>query len=86
MVYRVGKNHHFRHLLLFAFHRGQKAAEVVKDICDLYGDAIGESTVWKWFAKFKNSDFNVDDTSRSGTVSQFDEERLKSLGRRRIPW
>ncbi|UYV64069.1 hypothetical protein LAZ67_2006479 [Cordylochernes scorpioides] len=30
--YPGGKNHHFRHLLFFAFHRGQKAAEAARDI------------------------------------------------------
>ncbi|XP_014614921.1 PREDICTED: histone-lysine N-methyltransferase SETMAR-like, partial [Polistes canadensis] len=71
---------HFRHLLFFAFHRGQKVAEAARDICDGYGEGvISESTARKWFAKFKNGDFNVDDMPRSGRPSEFDEERLKSL-------
>ena len=63
MEYPGGKKQHFRHLLFFAFHRGQKAAEVARDICMVYGKGvIGESTARKWFAKFKNGNFNIDDT------------------------
>ena len=52
MEYPGGKKQHFQHLLFFAFHRGQKAAEVAWDICMVYGEGvIGESMARKWFAK-----------------------------------
>ena len=80
MDYPGGKNEHFRHLLFFAFHRGQKAAEAARDICNVYGEGvIGERAAQKWFAKFKNGDFDLDDTPRSGRPSKFDEDRLKAL-------
>ena len=51
MEYPGGKTQHFRHLLFFAFHRGQKAAEAARDIYMVYGEGvIGESQqkmVWK---------------------------------------
>ena len=73
------KKQHFRHLLFFAFHRGQKAAEAARDICMVYGEGvIGESTARKWFAKFKNGNFDIDDTPRSGRP-EFDEDHLKAL-------
>ena len=40
---------------------------------------IGESTVRKWFAKFKNGNFDIDDTPCSGSSSEFDEDHLKAL-------
>ena len=40
---------------------------------------IGESTARKWFAKFKNGSFDIDDTPRSGRPSEFDEDHLKAL-------
>ena len=41
-----GKKQHYRHLLFFAFHRGQKATEAAQDICMVYGEGvIGKSTV-----------------------------------------
>ena len=80
MEYSGGKKQHFRHLLFFAFHRGQKAAEAARDICMLYGEGvIGESTARKWFAKFKNNNFDIDDTPYSGKSSKFDENHLKAL-------
>ena len=79
MEYPGDKKQHFRHLL-FTFHRGQKAAEATRDICMVYGEgAIGESTARKWFAKFKNGNFDIDDTPRSGRPSEFDEDHLKAL-------
>ena len=80
MEYPRGKKQHFRHLLFFGFHRGQKAAEAARDICMVYGKGvIGESTARKWFAKFKNGNFDIDDTPRSGRPSEFDEDHLKAL-------
>ena len=64
MEYPGGKKQHFRHLLFFTFYRGQKAAEAAWDICMVYGKGvIGESTARKWFAKFKNGNFDIDNTT-----------------------
>ena len=82
MEYPGGKKQHFRYLLFFAFHRGQKAAEAAWDICMVYGEGvtvIGESTARKWFAKFKNGNFDIDNAPRSGRSSEFDEDHLKAL-------
>ena len=57
MEYPGDKKQHFRHLLFFAFHRGQKTAEAARDISMVYGEGIGESTARKWFAKFKKWQF-----------------------------
>ena len=77
MEYPGGKKQHFRHLLFFAFHRGQKAAEAAQDIGMVYRE--GEFTTRKWFAKFKNGNFDIDDMPRSGRPSEFDKDHLKAL-------
>ncbi|KOC68170.1 hypothetical protein WH47_03328 [Habropoda laboriosa] len=52
MKCQVEKNEHFRHLLLFAFNQGSKAANV-------YGEgAIAGRTVRDWYAKFRNGNFD----------------------------
>ena len=80
MEYPGGKKQHFGHLLFFAFHQCQKAAEAAWDICMVYGKGvIGGSTARKWFAKFKNGNFDIDDTPRSRRSSEFDEDHLKAL-------
>ena len=46
----------------------------------VYGESvIGESTARKWFAKFKNGSFDIDDTPPSGRPSEFDKDHLKAL-------
>ena len=61
------KLEHFRHILLFEFNRGEKAAGAARNICAVYGDnAIGESTVMEWFSRFKEDRFDSSDTPRSG--------------------
>jgi hypothetical protein len=48
---QVEKNEHFRHLLLYEFNRGSKAAEAARNICAVYGeDPVAERTDQKWFA------------------------------------
>ena len=80
MEYLGGKKQHFQHLLFFAFHQNQKAAEAARDICMVYREGvIGESTARKWFAKFKNANFDIDDTPRSKRLSEFDKDYLKAF-------
>ena len=80
MEYPGGKKQHFRHLLFFTFHRGQKAAEAAWDICMVYGEGvISVSTARKWFPKFKNGNFDINNTPHSGKPSEFDENHLKAL-------
>ena len=82
MEYPGGKKQHFQYLLFFAFHRGQKAAEAVQDICMVYGEGvIGESMARKWFAKFKNGNFDIDDMPHSRRPSEFDKDHLKALSK-----
>jgi hypothetical protein len=66
-VRQVDENQHFRHLLVYEFSRGSNAAEAARNICAVYGeDFIAERTAQKWFARFKQGDFDMSDTPRSG--------------------
>jgi hypothetical protein len=67
MECQVEKNEHFRHLLLYEFNRGSNAAEAARNICAVYGDdSIAETTAQKSFARFKQGNFDMSDTPRSG--------------------
>ena len=80
MEYPRGKKQHFRHLLFFTFHQSQKAAEAAQDICMVYREGvIGKSTARKWFAKFKNGNFDIDDMPCSERPSEFHKDHLKAL-------
>jgi hypothetical protein len=66
MECQVEKNEHFQHLL-YEFNRGSKATEAARNICAVYGeDSIAERTAQKWFARFKQSNFDMSGTPRSG--------------------
>ena len=80
MEYPKGKKQHFQNLLFFAFYQNQTAAEAARDICMVYRKGvIGESTARKWFAKFRNGNFDIDNTPCSRRPSEFDEDHLKAL-------
>ena len=77
---QVNKKSHFRHLLLFSSNRGQKASEVTKDICAVYGEgAIAERTIRDWFARFKRGNFDLNRAPRSGRPIKMDEDQLRDL-------
>ena len=46
----------------------------------VYGKVvIGKSTARKWFVKFKNGNFDIDNMPCSGRPSEFDKDHLKKL-------
>ncbi|KAJ4428402.1 hypothetical protein ANN_24422 [Periplaneta americana] len=47
------KREEFRHIILFEFNRGAKAAEAARNICAVYQEnSIGENIERKWFFRF----------------------------------
>ena len=46
----------------------------------VYGKGVlGKSMARKWFAKFKNGNFDIDNTPCRGRPSEFDQDHLKAL-------
>jgi len=77
---QVEKNEHHRHILLFSFNNGCKAAKAAHDICTVYGDcAITERTAQKWFSRFRGGNFNLNDIERTGRPVLFDKKHLNKL-------
>lgn len=74
------KNEHFRHIMLFCYREGAKAAETHRRICAVYGEAaLQGSTVRKWFARFKAGNFGVEDEPRSGRPQVVETDEIVSL-------
>jgi histone-lysine N-methyltransferase SETMAR len=67
MECQVENNEHIGHCLLYEFSRGSKAAEAARNICAVYGeDSIAKRTAQKWFSRFKQGNFDMSVTPRSG--------------------
>ena len=53
---------HLRHVMLYEFRKGVSVGTAQKNIQDVYLDcAPALWTVKKWFGRFQNGDFNMDD-------------------------
>lgn len=71
---------HFRHILLYYFKKGKRAAEAHRKICGVYGDdALTERAAQKWFAKFRSGDTSLEDGPRSGRPTEVDSNDIKAL-------
>ncbi|XP_052822739.1 histone-lysine N-methyltransferase SETMAR-like [Octopus bimaculoides] len=54
------------------------AKETCKIICGVYGeDAVSESTVRRWLAKFRRGEFSLKDDNHCGKPSTLDDDILK---------
>ena len=68
------KNKHFRHIVLFYFRKGKKAAEAHKKICDVHGvNCLIERKCQNLFKKFRSGDFSLKGDQRSGRPFEVDE-------------
>jgi hypothetical protein len=70
MECQVEKYEYFRRLLLYELNSGSKAAEVTQNSFVVYGEnSIAERTSQKWFARFKQGNFDMSDTPLLGAAS-----------------
>ena len=66
--------------MLYEFRKGVSVGTAQKNIQDVYLDrAPALRTVKKWFGRFRNGDFNMDDQPRSGRPSAIDDDIVSAL-------
>lgn len=71
---------HFRHLMLFYYRKGKSAAKTANKICGVYGElAISDRAVRKWFTRFKDGDFSLEDQERKGRPRTVYDEQITAL-------
>lgn len=71
---------HLREALIFCFNMKKTVTESHQMITDTYPDIVFErKTCQRWFARFKNGDFDVEDKERPGQPKKFEDEDLKTL-------
>ncbi|CAK9826415.1 Histone-lysine N-methyltransferase SETMAR [Anthophora retusa] len=59
---RVDNHTHIRHIMLYHFEKGWKAAQSFRDLNELFGEGtISESRCSEWFARFKSGDTSLED-------------------------
>ena len=72
---RVGNHSHIRHIMLYHFEKGWKAAQSFRDLNELFGKGtISESQCREWFARFKSGDTSLEDKPGRGRPSDFDDQ------------
>jgi len=66
--------------MLWEFKQGIKATETAEKICSVYGEGtITDREVRNWFVKYRSEDTSLKNEPRTGRLSDFDVEALKSL-------
>lgn len=74
------KSVHFRHILLFYFHKGKNARQACEKLCKVYGNnSLQERQCQRWFKKFRSGDFDLNDDPRSGRPTEVDDDKIKAL-------
>ncbi len=74
---RVDSNIHIRHIMLYHYQKGWKAAQSFRDLNELFGEGtISESQCREWFARFKFGDTSLEDKSGRGRPSDFEDQGL----------
>ncbi|EFN78757.1 Histone-lysine N-methyltransferase SETMAR, partial [Harpegnathos saltator] len=69
-----------RHILLYYFKKGKRAADAYKKICRVYGDDdLTERVCQRWYANFRPGDFDVNDAPRSGRPIEINSSDIKSI-------
>ena len=71
-----------RDCTLYDFKSRMKAIESAHRINNAFGvNTVSECTVREWFARYRASDYNLQDQPRSGRHSELIDDRLRQLVR-----
>lgn len=71
---------HLREVLIFLFHLKKKATEAHQLLAEAYpGLDIDVRMCQRWFARFKNGDFDIEDKERPGQPKKFEDKELETL-------
>lgn len=73
-------NRDFRIIMFYEFKLGRNSAQTARNINQVWGEgSISESTVQRWFKKFREGDFSLEDKEGRGRSSSLDDDALRAL-------
>lgn len=81
----IPDKNHLRHVLLFIYHRqgdNKSPAEALQEINQAYGEGkIGIATIKRWYAKFREGDFSLEDQQGIGARHEesFEDAEVEEL-------
>jgi len=71
---------HVRFSIHFAFHLKRNAAEATAMISVAYGEnVVSYTTCKRWYQKFRQGDFNLEDEPRAGRPQEMETDELRAL-------
>lgn len=70
---------HLRNLILFFYNQKISGRQAAAQICQVYHEAVSARTCERWYSKFKDGDFSLEDGPRSGRPSKLDDDHLLSI-------
>lgn len=69
-----------RIVMEYEFRRGSTAAQTSRNMKDVFGDsAPNQSTISRWFTKFKSGDFDLDNMPRGRPDTKVNNDELKDV-------
>ncbi|KAL6254818.1 hypothetical protein P5V15_014153 [Pogonomyrmex californicus] len=70
---------HIRFSIHFAFHLKKKAAEATAMIYAAYGENAVSHTCKRWYQKFRQGNFSLEDEPRAGRPQKIETNELQAL-------
>lgn len=71
---------HLRHCILHEFRLGHSVDQTVTNLCQAEGrDVVSRSTVDRWFIRFRQGDFSLEDKPKSGRPLSINVDELLQL-------
>ena len=68
---------HFRHCLLYEFQQNRTATEAHRNLVAVFGgECLSESQCHRYFQRFRNGDFSIEDSPHAGRPIQLDIDAL----------
>jgi len=76
----VRTKEHIRFSIHFAFHLKKYTTETTAMICVAYGEnVVSYTTCRRWYQKFRQGDFSLEDESRAGYLQKIETNELQPL-------